>query len=99
MDESIFFFVNESDGKNFTESMFSAVIKENELIPKIFYLDSGNLIAVSDRALYGIGSDGKEKWSIELTNHIDYIGVEKRNILWWLMAQQYLVKTAGKQEM
>lgn len=76
-----FFFVNESDGKNFTESMFSAVIKENELIPKIFYLDSGNLIAVSDRALYGIGSDGKEKWSIELTNHIDYIGVEKKKYI------------------
>lgn len=76
-----FFFVNESEGKNFTESMFSAIIKENELIPKVFYLDSGNLIALSDRALYGIGSDGKERWNIELTNHIDYIGVEKKKYI------------------
>ena len=73
-----FFYVNESEGRNFSESMFASVIKTNELIPKIFYLDNGNLIVVSDRGLYGIGSDGKEKWNIELTNHISYIGVEKK---------------------
>ena len=76
-----FFFVNESEGKNFTESMFSAIIRKNELIPKVFYLDNGNLIAASDKALYGIGSDGKERWTIELTNHIDYIGVEKKKYI------------------
>ncbi len=73
-----FFFVNESEGKNFSESMFSGVIKNNELIPKVFYLDNGNLVMVSDRALYGIGINGEERWAIELTNHISYIGVEKK---------------------
>lgn len=73
-----FFYVNESEGRNFSESMFASVIKTNELIPKIFYLDNGNLIVTSDKGLYGIGSDGKEKWNIELTNHISYIGVEKK---------------------
>ena len=73
-----FFYVNESEGSNFSESMFASVIKTNELIPKIFYLDNGNLIVASDKGLYGIGSDGKEKWNIELTNHISYIGVEKK---------------------
>jgi len=76
-----FFYVNESEGRNFSESMFASVIKTNELIPKIFYLDNGNLIVASDKGLYGIGSDGKEKWNIELTNHISYIGVEKKKYI------------------
>ncbi len=42
---------------------------------------------VSDRALYGIGINGEERWAIELTNHISYIGVEKKEIccnsIWW----------------
>ncbi|MEY8321494.1 DUF5711 family protein [Lachnospiraceae bacterium 46-61] len=76
-----FFYVNESEGRNFSESMFASVIKTNELIPKIFYLDNGNLIVASDRGLYAIGSDGKEKWNIELTNHINYIGVEKKKYI------------------
>lgn len=76
-----FFYVNESEGRNFSESMFASIIKTNELIPKIFYLDNGNLIVASDRGLYAIGSDGKEKWNIELTNHINYIGVEKKKYI------------------
>ncbi|NDO47203.1 DUF5711 family protein [Clostridium sp. MD294] len=76
-----FFFVNESEGKNFTESMFSGVIKNNELIAKVFYLDNGSLAMVSDRALYGIASNGEECWAIELTNHISYIGIEKKKYI------------------
>lgn len=76
-----FFFVNESEGKNFSESMFSGVIKNNEFIPKVFYLDNGNLVIVSDRALYGIASNGEERWAIELTNHISYIGLEKKKYI------------------
>lgn len=76
-----FFFVNESEGRNFSESMFASFEKKDELIPKIFYLDNGNLAVVSDKALYGIGSDGVEKWSIELTNHISYIGLEKKKYI------------------
>ncbi len=76
-----FFFVNESEGKNFSESMFSGVIKNNEFIPKVFYLDNGSLVMVSDRALYGIASNGEERWAIELTNHISYIGLEKKKYI------------------
>lgn len=76
-----FFFVNESEGKNFTESMFSGVIKNNELIAKVFYLDNGNLAMVSDKALYGVASNGEERWAIELTNHISYIGIEKKKYI------------------
>lgn len=76
-----FYYVNESEGKNFSESMFSAVIKKNELIPKVFYLDNGSAIAVSDRALYGMSSNGEQRWEIELTNHISYIGVEKKKYI------------------
>ena len=36
---------------------------------------------VSDRALYGIASNGEERWAIELTNHISYIGLEKKKYI------------------
>ena len=76
-----FYYVNESDGKNYSESMFSAIIKENEIIPKVFYLDNGSLIAASDRGLYGMSANGEQRWEIVLTNHIDYIGLEKKKYI------------------
>lgn len=76
-----FFYVNESDGKNFTESMFASKEMSNELIPKVFYMKNGTLVAVSDLKIYGFDSSGQQRWEIELTNYIHYIAVEQKKYI------------------
>ena len=76
-----FFYVNESEGKNFTESMFASKEIPNELIPKIFYMQNGTLVAVSDLKMYGFDSNGQQRWEKELTNYIHYIAVEEKKYI------------------
>lgn len=76
-----FFYVNESEGRNFTESMFASKEMPNELIPKIFYMQNGTLVAVSDLKIYGFDSSGQQRWEKELTNYIHYIAVEEKKYI------------------
>ena len=67
----LLFYINAEDSEEFTDSMFAAVEKTNEIIPVISYRKNGALAVISDVAVYGIGSDGSELWSYPLENTID----------------------------
>lgn len=67
----LLFYISAADSENYTDSMFAAVEKPNEIIPVVSYRKNGTLAAISDQAVYGIGSDGGEVWSYPLENTID----------------------------
>ena len=67
----LLFYINAEDSENFTDSMFAAVEKTDEIIPVVSYRKNGALAVISDQAIYGIGSDGGELWSYPLENTID----------------------------
>lgn len=67
----LLFYINAEDGENFTDSMFAAVEKTDEIIPVISYRKNGTLAVISDQAVYGVGSDGGELWKYPLENTID----------------------------
>ena len=67
----LLFYIDTKDGENYTDSMFAAVDKTDEIIPIISYRKNGTLAALSDHAVYGIGRDGSELWSYPLGNTVD----------------------------
>ena len=71
MGRVLLFYINAEDGENFTDSMFAAVEKTDEIIPVISYRKNGALAVISDRAVYGVGSDGGELWNYSLENTVD----------------------------
>lgn len=71
MGRVLLFYINAEDGENFTDSMFAAVEKTDEIIPVISYRKNGALAVISDRAVYGVGSDGGELWNYPLENTVD----------------------------
>lgn len=67
------FFINSSDSEEYTDSMFAAVEKADEIIPMIHYWENGTLAVLSDKYIYGVSAkDGQEEWQYELENTIDY---------------------------
>ncbi len=73
MTKVLFFYIDAQESESVTDSMFAAVQKEEELIPMISFMDQNTLCAVSDRAIYGIDSSGKESWQYALTNRVDFV--------------------------
>ena len=71
MGRVLLFYINAEDGENFTDSMFAAVEKTDEIIPVISYCKNGALAVISDQAVYGVGSDGGELWNYPLENTVD----------------------------
>lgn len=67
----LLFYIKAEDSEDFTDSMFAAVEKTDEIIPVVSYRKNGVLAAISDKGVYGIGSDGSELWSYPLENTID----------------------------
>lgn len=66
-----FFYIGQEDSETHTDSMFAGVEKTDEIIPVVQYRKGNVLAAVSDKAIYGIDSDGVEVWSYPLENTID----------------------------
>lgn len=67
----ILFYINAEDSESYTDSMFAAVEKPNELIPVVHYRKGSVLAAISDQNIYGIDAQGQELWSYELENTVD----------------------------
>ena len=73
----LLFYINAEDGENFTDSMFAAVEKTDEIIPVISYRKNGTLAVISDQAALGnkdyivlalgdgvANKDGREKGTV-----------------------------------
>lgn len=69
----LFFYIYKQDAIDYTDSMFASVEKPGELVPVLKYMQDGKLIAVSDKSVFAVNSDGKELWNFELTNHIEKV--------------------------
>ena len=77
----LLFYINAEDGENFTDSMFAAVEKTDEIIPVISYRKNGTLAVISDQAVYGVGSDGGELWNYPLENTIDQAALGNKDYI------------------
>lgn len=71
----LFFYIYKDDAINYTDNMFASIEGEesNEIIPVLKYMQDGNLIAVSDKRIFAMSSDGKGLWNFELTNRVEKI--------------------------
>ncbi|NCC15202.1 MAG: hypothetical protein EOM28_02470 [Clostridia bacterium] len=75
----LLFYINTDDSENYTDSMFAAVEKNDEVIPKIGFMQAGILAAVSDYAVYGISSAGQEAWSYPLANRVQQVSLSNKS--------------------
>lgn len=75
----LFFYISSTDSEKVTDSMFASVIKENEVMGTVSY-GSGVLRAVSDKQLYGFGTDGSEKWAYAFPNVVDNISFQNKGM-------------------
>lgn len=69
------FYIDAEKGAEYTDSMFSAVEKNDEVIFELYFVTKNDLIAVGDRHIIYISSTGAEGWNIEVTNEIMGIGL------------------------
>ncbi|WP_352400048.1 DUF5711 family protein [Anaerotignum sp.] len=75
----LFFYINPNDSENYTDSMFAAVEKSGEIIPIIGFMQGGVLVAVSDKAVYGVSSGGQEVWNYPLDNMVKQVSLSNKN--------------------
>jgi hypothetical protein len=71
----LFFYINANDSEDYTDSMFAAVEKNDEVISVIGFMQEGLLAAISDQAVYGISSTGLETWRYPLENKIQQVSL------------------------
>lgn len=71
----LFFYINANDSEDYTDSMFAAVEKNDEVIPVIGFMQEGLLAAISDQAVYGISSTGLETWKYPLENRMQRVSL------------------------
>ncbi|WP_458407090.1 DUF5711 family protein [Anaerotignum sp.] len=77
----VLFYIDAEESENHTDSMFAAVEKTDEIIPVIGYMADGVLAAISDVNVYGIGSDGAERWSYPLENTVDQATMQHKEYI------------------
>lgn len=90
------FYISAAESEEHTDSMFAAVEKPNEMIPIISYRSGGTLAAISDTAVYGIGTDGQEKWAYPLENTIDRIALGEKDAIVFALGDSIAGKEGRK---
>lgn len=69
------FYINSDVGADYTDSMYGAVEKNDEIIFKMYFMGGNNLIAIGDRNITSISAAGVEEGSVEVTNEIMGVGL------------------------
>lgn len=69
------FYVDADMGADYTDSMYAAVEKEDEIIFRIYYMSGSEIIAVGDRHIISLTKSGTEQSSAEVTNEICGVGI------------------------
>lgn len=78
----LLFYISANDSENYTDSIFAAAVeKTDELIPLVSYRENGVLAVISDKCVYGIGSDGGELWNYALENTIDQTALGEKGYI------------------
>lgn len=81
-----FFYINPEDSEQYTDSLFSSVMRNNEVVGAISFRENGVLAAVSDRGIYGF--DGKNTvWEYPVNNNIDYISFQDKNHIVFVLGE------------
>ncbi len=73
----LFFYVNEQDSENYTDSLFASVDRPDEVIGGISYRSDGTLAAVSDKGVYGLQNNAVI-WEYPFTNVLEYISFQDK---------------------
>ena len=58
------FYINSDTGADYTDSMYGAVEKNDEIIFKMYFMGGNNLIAIGDRNITSISAAGVEESSV-----------------------------------
>ncbi|MEA4974031.1 MAG: DUF5711 family protein [Candidatus Metalachnospira sp.] len=69
------FYIDAEKGAEYTDSMYAAVEKNDEVILGVYFMSNSGLIAIGDRNIIYIASSGTEDWNVEVTNEIMGIGM------------------------
>lgn len=69
------FYIDADAGSGYTDSMFSAVKKEDEIIFEIFFTSNKNLTAIGDRHIITLSSAGTETSCTDVENEILGVGI------------------------
>lgn len=69
------FYISAEEGADYTDSMFAAVSKDNEIVFKMYFMSNGTLIAIGDRSISCISAAGVEESTVEVTNEITGVGL------------------------
>ncbi len=70
-----FFYVNADKGADYTDSMFAAASKEDEIVFKLYFTSKNSLTAIGDRHIMTFSSIGVEESSVDVTNEIMGVGI------------------------
>lgn len=73
----LFFYVNEKDSENYTDSLFASVDRPDEVIGGISYRSDGTLAAVSDQGVYGLQNNAVV-WEYPFTNVLEYVSFQNK---------------------
>lgn len=73
----LFFYVNEKDSENYTDSLFASVDRPDEVIGGISYRSDGTLAAVSDQGAYGLQNNAVV-WEYPFTNVLEYVSFQNK---------------------
>ena len=68
----LFFYINAQDSESYTDSMFAAVEKTDEVITALGYMKNGVVAAISDSNIYGFDVEGREVWRYALDNTLSH---------------------------
>ena len=69
------FYISADKGADYTDSMYSAISKDDDIIFKLYFMSNNSLIAIGDRHILSISSAGVEESSTEVTNEITGVGL------------------------
>lgn len=69
------FYISAEEGADYTDSMYSAVSKDDDIIFKLYFMSGNKLIAIGDKHIVSISSAGVEESSTEVTNEITGVGL------------------------
>ena len=77
----LLFYTFKEDGKDFSDSMYAAVQRNDELISNVYFMNENKLICVSDKSIFALDAGGGVIWEKALTNKISKLTFSQKNYI------------------
>ena len=69
------FYISADEGADYTDSMFSAVTSDDNIIFKLYFMSDSGLVAIGDRHIIRVSRAGVEENTVDVTNEITGVGL------------------------